>query len=331
MTALNSHLQKHQTQLHILIVDDQPEECERLKTAIKNIPDASYRLSVVDEMSALEQMSFYNYDLCIVDNKVSHNTASEVIKRNHLGEKLPTILYGTSSLSEISTNTDNEVHDVLSPDALNPELIEHVIQHAYTQFHFEKELAALAFTDELTALASRRMFEYQLDMSLKRIERTHKPLSMALFNLDGFSSINHQFGHVIGDAALKYFASLINEYVRPYDCVARLSGDTFAIVFEEANKAQAYRAVTDIERACQSGLFTNGLTVPLSCSAGLIECDSQTAQSVPMMINLAEMALVEAKQKKKGKLSQSLVDQAMTALTKPMLDEISSLTKKHLH
>jgi diguanylate cyclase (GGDEF)-like protein len=254
-----------------------------------------------------------------------------VIKRNHLGEKLPTILYGTSSLSEIATNTDNEVHDVLSSDALNPELIEHVIQHAYTQFHFEKELAALAFTDELTSLASRRMFEYQLDMSIKRIERTHKPLSMALFNLDAFSYINHKFGHVIGDEALKYFANLINEHVRPYDCVARLSGDTFAIVFEEANKAQAYRAVTDIERACQAGLFTNGLTVPLSCSAGLIECVSQSSQSVPMMMNLAEMALSEAKQQKKDKLSQSLVDQAMSSFSNPMLDEISSLTKKNLH
>ena len=89
MTATTQHLHKHQPQLHILIVDDQPEECERLKTAIENIPDSSYRLSVVDEMSVLEQMSFYHYDLCIVDNKISHNTASEVIKRNHLGRNYP--------------------------------------------------------------------------------------------------------------------------------------------------------------------------------------------------------------------------------------------------
>lgn len=329
MTALTSHLQKHQQPLHILIVDDHPDECERLKVAIENIPDSSYRLSVVDEMSALDQMSFYHYDLCIVDNKVSHNTASDVIKRHHLGEKLPTIVYGESSLSEMASNTENEVIDVINPEALNPELIEHVIQHAYTQFHFEKELAALAFTDELTSLASRRMFEYQLDMSLKRVERTQKPLSVALFNLDSFRNVNDKFGHVIGDAALKYFSGLISEYVRPYDCVARLSGDTFAIIFEEANKAQACRAVSDIETACQSGLFTNGLTVPLSCSTGLIECDGQS--SVPMIMHQAELALSDVKQKKQGEVSQQLVSYAMNALNSSALDEISSLTKKQLH
>ncbi|MCK5882006.1 MAG: diguanylate cyclase [Sinobacterium sp.] len=331
MKAHTSNLSKHHQPLHILIVDDHPEECERLKSAIENIPDSYYKLSVVDEMSALEKMSFYSYDLCIVDDKVSHSTASEIIKHHHLGEKLPTIMYGDSSLSDVESKTENEVHDVLSPAALNPESIEHVIQHAYTQFHFEKELAALAFTDELTSLASRRMFEYQLDMSLKRVERTHKPLSVALLNLDSFRYINEKFGHVIGDAALKYFSGLMAEYIRPYDCVARLADDNFAIIFEEANKAQAHRAVRDIENACQSGLFTNGLTVPLSCSTGLIECDNLAGLSVPMIMSQAETLLFDAKQKRKGDMTQKIVFHAMDALNESTLDEMSSLSKKHLH
>jgi diguanylate cyclase (GGDEF)-like protein len=329
MIATGSHLQKHQHPLHILIVDDQPSECARLKSAIEKIPDSSYKLSFVGEVSALERMSFYNYDVCIVDDNVSKSNASALIKRHHLGEKLPTIVYGASTISEISITTDNEVHDVLNPEALNPELLEHVIQHAYSQFHFEKQLASLAFTDELTQLASRRMFEYQLDLSLKRIKRTQKPLSVALFNINDFKHVNDKFGHAIGDAALKFFANIISEKVRPYDCVARLAGDTFAVIFEEANKAQAFRAVSDIEMACQAGLFTNGLSVPLFCSTGLIECDSHVR--VPLVINRAEKALFDVRSKKQFDLKREKHGFSADVTHVSELRSIGALKKNTMH
>ncbi len=311
----------------ILVLDDQPSECARIKEAFGNIPEVNYQLSFIDKAEQLETMSLYSYDLCIVDENLDHHRASELIKQHHLGDKLPTVLYGQTSLQELNEDAENEVHDVLHPSALSPDLVEHVIQHAYTQFHFEKELAALAFTDELTGLASRRMFEYQLDLSMKRVDRTQKPLSMTIFQLENYRDVNDEFGFVIGDAVLRYLSSILSDHVRPYDCVARLGVDRFAIIFEEANKSQAYRAVADIEQEFAAGCFVNGCVVPMSLTVGLSEFEQ--GLSVPMLVREAEVDLQVQQENaynfKQNKLMSTAFDESET------IDEISSLSKKQLH
>jgi diguanylate cyclase (GGDEF)-like protein len=329
MTASAPKFHSHQHPLHILIVDDQPESSAQIKSAIENIPDASYKLSFVDEVSALKELSFYNYDVCIVDNDTCTNSASELINQHHLGEKLPTIVYGDSTLAEFSQATNSEVHDVLNPDALNPVLIEHVIQHAYSQFHFEKKLADLAFTDELTELASKSMFEYQLDVSVKRAKHTHQSLSVGLFNINHFKQINKQFGFVMGNAVLNFFANIITDSVRPYDCVARFEGDTFAVIFEEANQGSALKIARDIETACQSGFFSHGLAVPFSFSFGLVECQSQSL--VSLILNQAQRALYDAKHSHKQALEKDLIGEILDTQQQDILENIGIKNTHKLH
>jgi len=315
--------------LHILVVDDQPSECERLRAAIENIPNGDYQLSFVADTASIDQLSLYNFDLCIVDEDVNEHRGFDLIKKHHLGEKLPTIVLGLEQENLGQAQAETFVKDFLQRDVLSPELVDHVIQHAYTQFHFERELAALAFTDDLTGLASKRMFEYQLDLSLKRLERTHQSLSIALFNIDAFRAVNETFGHVIGDLVLRHFANLLQEHVRPYDCVARFSADSFAIVFEEATKSQAQRAVNDIELACQEGLFINGLSIPLNCSAGISEY--YLGCSVPMLIQQADQALLEVKAFKQAERNKKLVKFSLDLSECDAVDEFTALNKQRLH
>jgi diguanylate cyclase (GGDEF)-like protein len=310
-------------------VDDQPESSAQIKSAIENIPDASYKMSFVDEVSALKELSFYNYDVCIVDNDTCKASASELINQHHLGEKLPTIVYGDSTLAEFTQATNSEVHDVLSPEALNPVLIEHVIQHAYSQFHFEKKLAELAFTDELTELASKSMFEYQLDVSVKRAKHTHQSLSVGLFDINHFKHINQQFGFVMGNAVLQFFANIISDSVRPYDCVARFEDDTFAVIFEEANQADALNIARDIESACQSGFFSHGLAVPFSFSFGLVECQSHSL--VSLILNQAQRALYDAKQLHKQALEKRLMSEVLDTQQQDILERVGMKNSHKLH
>jgi diguanylate cyclase (GGDEF)-like protein len=279
-------------------VDDQPESSAQIKSAIENIPDASYKMSFVDEVSALKELSFYHYDVCIVDNDTCKASASELINQHHLIEKLPTIVYGDTTSAELE-----DVHDVLSPDTLSSVLIEHVIQHAYSQFHFEKKLENLAFTDELTELASKSMFEYQLGISLRRAKHTHKPLSVALFDINHLRHINQKFGYVMGDAVLKFFGNIISDSVRPYDCVARMASDNFAVILEDADQSKGLEVCLDIEASCQTGFFSHGLTVPLSCTFGLVEC--KNIGMVSLIINQAERTLFDVKEERRRIRGQS--------------------------
>ena len=59
------------------------------------------------------------------------------------------------------------------------------------------------------------------------------PVTLILFDIDGFKTYNDQFGHGVGDEILRQTASLIKRCVRDHDLVARLGGDEFAVVFWE--------------------------------------------------------------------------------------------------
>ena len=51
-----------------------------------------------------------------------------------------------------------------------------------------------------------------------------------MIDLDNFKSINDQYGHPVGDAALLHFAMTLRQHVRQEDALARLGGDEFALV-----------------------------------------------------------------------------------------------------
>src|SRR5204863_7052439 len=59
------------------------------------------------------------------------------------------------------------------------------------------------------------------------------PVTLLLFDIDGFKTYNDQFGHGVGDEILRQTAALMKRCVRDHDLVARLGGDEFAVVFWE--------------------------------------------------------------------------------------------------
>jgi diguanylate cyclase (GGDEF)-like protein len=95
-----------------------------------------------------------------------------------------------------------------------------------------QELKKLALYDVLTGLPNRRSF-------ISQIEAAESWISSAFFfmiDIDNFKRINDDFGHDIGDEALRKIAAVI-EQVSETNIYARLGGEEFAIFgkFEEAN------------------------------------------------------------------------------------------------
>ena len=111
-----------------------------------------------------------------------------------------------------------------------------------------------------------------------------------------------------------------------------IAGGFFLTLFMLKNSCtQVFRTVCDIEQVCQIGLFVNGLATSLFCSTGIVEYQNQLSQSVPMIMNQEELALMEVKQQKRGEISQKLVNFSMLSLNETTLDEMSCLSKKNLH
>src|SRR6185436_553464 len=95
------------------------------------------------------------------------------------------------------------------------------------------KLQKLAITDDLTVLDNARYFRHLLAAMRGKAGDVGCPVTLLLFDIDGFKSYNDTFGHKMGDEILRQTAELMKRCVRDHDLVARLGGDEFAVVFWE--------------------------------------------------------------------------------------------------
>jgi diguanylate cyclase (GGDEF)-like protein len=104
----------------------------------------------------------------------------------------------------------------------------------------ETALKTLAASDGLTGLANRRSFDQTLAMEWARAQRTKKPLSLLLCDVDHFKLYNDLHGHQKGDECLRAVAGAISKNAfRPADLSARYGGEEFAIIMPETDCAGA--------------------------------------------------------------------------------------------
>lgn len=94
----------------------------------------------------------------------------------------------------------------------------------------EFRLLELAAYDDLTELRNRRECSRVFDKQLELANRSKQPLSIALFDLDFFKTVNDKYGHMAGDAVLKGVATLFTQSLRKSDYLFRWGGEEFVLL-----------------------------------------------------------------------------------------------------
>jgi diguanylate cyclase (GGDEF)-like protein len=97
------------------------------------------------------------------------------------------------------------------------------------------EARKLAETDALTGLYNQRYFQETLRREVTRAHRYERKLTLIVFDLDDFKSINDQVGHLAGDRVLTQAADRLREAVRSTDVACRIGGDEFAVIMPESS------------------------------------------------------------------------------------------------
>ncbi len=102
----------------------------------------------------------------------------------------------------------------------------------------EERIRRLAFFDDLTGVANRRLFQDRLEQAISNAQRHQHRLAVLFLDLDMFKRINDSLGHLIGDEVLKVVAGRLAHTVREGDSVARLGGDEFTVMVPEVDSME---------------------------------------------------------------------------------------------
>jgi len=191
------------------------------------------------------------------------------------------------------------VHQELdhAPDARG--VVLGTVQDITQQRVAEKRIRELAYSDELTGLASRAYFHKHLEDVLKAAGQRKESIALLFLDLDGFKDVNDSLGHDVGDHLLKVVAQRLQEVVRETDFVARLSGDEFCILVD--NVSDQYTA-TDVATRC---LHETNQPVNLGlqlirprCSIGIAHFP-EDGEDLKSLLKAADSAMYAAKEEGK--------------------------------
>jgi diguanylate cyclase (GGDEF)-like protein len=149
--------------------------------------------------------------------------------------------------------------------------------------------------DHLTGLWNRRMVIGHLDRERSRTGREHRPIAVAVADLDHFKAINDRHGHAVGDAVLKAAAGRMRGVLRDYDAIGRYGGEEFLIVMPERTVPEAlYIAERAREAVCAEPVHAEGAQVSVSLTVG-VAWSGQAVQDGTALIHAADQALYRAK------------------------------------
>lgn len=150
-----------------------------------------------------------------------------------------------------------------------------------------------ASVDPLTGLLNRRGFSEATSRMIEREAKAGRPVTVMIFDIDHFKSVNDRFGHAAGDDVLKVFSDVVVSNLRITDLVGRVGGEEFAALLpctvEEA--VVAAERVREGFEAC--GVAVDDAPLETTVSIGIAGGPAQTELEVLMAS--ADTALYQAK------------------------------------
>lgn len=160
----------------------------------------------------------------------------------------------------------------------------------------ECDLQSYLYLDTLTQLSNRQLFLDRLEHSLEQHKRQRRELALVLIDMDRFFQINERYGHQGGDVVLQAVAARLKECTRKADTLARIGGNTFAVVAELLQHSNNAGLIAEkLARQFNSPFILGDEEVNLSVSIGA-ELATRVDFDSGDLLRHSEAALTEAKQ-----------------------------------
>lgn len=156
-------------------------------------------------------------------------------------------------------------------------------------------LAQRAQIDGLTGLWNRAHFEKRWSDEVAGSARHHRPLSLALFDLDHFKSVNDTHGHPAGDHVIQVFAKILQRECRQTDVACRFGGEEFTLVMPDSTVEDAAHVCDRIRQRLEEVIWPRHPERTVTVSVGTVGSDGTTDLAPNQWVEIVDQALYAAK------------------------------------
>jgi diguanylate cyclase (GGDEF)-like protein len=150
-----------------------------------------------------------------------------------------------------------------------------------------------ASMDPLTGMLNRRGFAEACARVIEREASAGRPVTVMIFDIDHFKSINDRFGHPAGDEILKLFSTIVFSNLRISDLSGRIGGEEFAALLPCSLEEGVLAAERVREGFEASGITCEEGAVDTTVSIGVAGGPAGTELEV--LLAAADTALYQAK------------------------------------
>jgi len=150
-----------------------------------------------------------------------------------------------------------------------------------------------ASMDPLTGMFNRRGFSEASARVIEREANAGRPVTVLIFDIDHFKSINDRFGHPAGDEILKLFSAIVINTLRITDLSGRIGGEEFAALLPCSLEEGVLAAERVRETFAASGIAVDEGPVDTTVSIGVAGGPAGTELEV--LLASADTALYQAK------------------------------------
>ncbi len=160
----------------------------------------------------------------------------------------------------------------------------------------ENELEHIAHYDALTSLPNRILFADRLNQAMTQTRRRGEPLAVIYIDLDGFKSVNDNYGHEAGDQVLISVAQNMKQALRDGDTLARIGGDEFVAILLAIGTVKASRPILDrILMGVSQPVTFNQTNLQISASLGVTFHAPTDDINIDKLLHQADLAMYQAK------------------------------------
>ncbi len=165
----------------------------------------------------------------------------------------------------------------------------------------EAELSRAANYDLLTGVPNRRLLADRLRQAIVHAQRNGKMLAICYIDLDGFKSVNDQYGHGTGDLLLIDITRRLHEVLRAGDTLARLGGDEFVVLFNDlTHEVECFQVLERIMYAISAHMLIGEHQIAVSASIGVTFYPNDDEDG-DTLLRHADQAMYVAKQTGKNR------------------------------